>query len=116
MASSFGNTPESNSGISTNNAPNDNGSDLVRWAREKSEVVLADLADQFPPPTSGPNALHAETQSQRIEEVLLGHEAPEAALLEELAALENAAPLSDEELDRQALEAGGGDADPDTPE
>jgi len=90
--------------------------DFVRWVEEKSDAVIADIGDKFPPATSGPAALHAETQSQRIEEVLLGHEAPDDALLEELAALENAPPLSDEELARQALESGGADADPSTPE
>jgi len=90
--------------------------DFVRWVEEKSDAVMADLADKFPPATSGTQALHAETFTQRIEEVLLGHEPPDDALLEELAALEEAPPLSDEELARQALENGGGDADPATPE
>lgn len=90
--------------------------DFVRWVEEKSDAVMADLGDKFPPATSGTQALHAETATQRIEEVLLGHEQPDAALLEELSALENAPPLSDEELDRQALEDGGADADPATPE
>ncbi|MDB5743275.1 MAG: hypothetical protein JWR68_1590 [Polaromonas sp.] len=90
--------------------------DFVRWVEEKSEAVMADLADKFPPATSGVEAIHAETSTQRIEEVLLGHEPPDDALLEELAALEEVPPLSDEELSRQALEAGGGDADPGTPE
>ncbi|ABM37522.1 hypothetical protein [Polaromonas naphthalenivorans] len=90
--------------------------DFVRWVEEKSDAVMADLADKFPPATSGPEAIHAETFTQRIEEVLLGHEAPDDALLEELAALEDAPPLSDEELARQALESGGADADPATPE
>ena len=90
--------------------------DFVRWVEEKSDAVMADLGDKFPPATSGPEALHAETYTQRIEEVLLGHEPPDDALLEELAALEDAPPLSDEELARQALEDGGSDADPTTPE
>ncbi|WP_029524956.1 hypothetical protein [Polaromonas glacialis] len=90
--------------------------DFVRWVEEKSDAVMADIADKFPPATSGPEAIHAETYTQRIEEVLLGHEQPDDALLEELAALEDAPPLSDEELARQALESGGADADPTTPE
>ncbi len=92
------------------------GNDFVRWVEEKSDAVMADLGDRFPPATSGTEALHAETFSQRIEEVLLGHESPDDALLEELAALQDAPPLSDEELARQALEDGGADADPATPE
>ena len=90
--------------------------DFVRWVEEKSDAVMADIGDKFPPVTSGPAALHAETYTQRIEEVLLGHEAPDDALLEELAALEDAPPLSEEELARQALESGGADADLATPE
>ena len=90
--------------------------DFVRWVEEKSDAVMADIGDKFPPATSGPAALHAETYTQRIEEVLLGHEPPDEALLEELAALEAAPPLSDDELARQALESGGADADPATPE
>jgi hypothetical protein len=48
--------------------------------------------------------------------VLLEHEEPTQEFLDELAALEAAPPLSDEELDRQALAAGGGDGDAATPE
>ncbi|MDB5867738.1 MAG: hypothetical protein JWP96_70 [Polaromonas sp.] len=92
------------------------GNDFIRWVEEKSDAVMADLGDRFPPATTGVEALHAETSSQRIEEVLLGHELPDEALLEELAALEDIPPLSDEELARQALEDGGGDADTATPE
>ena len=47
--------------------------------------------------------------------VLLLGRRPRAAL-DELAALEQAPPLSDEELARQALEAGGDDGDSSTPE
>lgn len=90
--------------------------EFTHWVKEKSEALKYELGDKFPPATSGPEAIHAETYTQRIEEVLLGHEQPDDALLEELAALEDAPPLSDEELARQALEDGGGDADPSTPE
>ena len=92
------------------------GNDFSRWVEEKSEAVMADLSEKFPPATSGPRAVHAETSSQRIEEVLMGHEKPQDDLLDELAALENAPPLSDEELERQALQEGGADGDPSTPE
>ena len=92
------------------------GGDFGRWLEEKSEAVKAELAEKFPPATSGPGAVHNETSAQRIEEVLLGHEQPTQAFLEELAALEQAPPLSDEELAKQALEAGGADGDTSTPE
>ena len=57
-----------------------------------------------------------ETSEQKLEEVLLEHEEPTQEFLDELAALEQAPPLSDEELARQALEAGGADGDSTTPE
>ena len=44
------------------------------------------------------------------------HEAPTPEFLEELAALEDAPPLSEEELAQQALAAGGADNDITTPE
>jgi hypothetical protein len=50
------------------------------------------------------------------EAVLLGQAEASSEMAEELAVLESAPPLSDEELERQALADGGGDADPATPE
>lgn len=92
------------------------GGDFGRWIEEKSEAVKAELAEKFPPATSGPGAVHPETSAQRIEEVLLGHEPAGDALLEELATEDSVPPLSDEELARQALASGGADDNPDTPE
>lgn len=51
-----------------------------------------------------------------FEDVLLGNAQPSPEMLEELAALEGAPELSEEELARQALADGGGDSDPTTPE
>jgi hypothetical protein len=48
--------------------------------------------------------------------VLLGQAAATPEMAEELAALQAPAPLSDEELERQALADGGGDGDATTPE
>ncbi|MFC5523676.1 hypothetical protein [Polaromonas jejuensis] len=90
--------------------------EFARWIEEKSEAVKVELAEKFPPVTSGPAAVHNETCTQRIEEVLLGHEAAGDALLEELATEDTVPPLSDEELARQALANGGADEDTDTPE
>lgn len=94
------------------------GSDFAHWVDEKSEALKFELGEKFPvPPTVlVSNSVHAETGQQKLEEVLLEHEQPTQAFLEEVAALEDAEPLSDEELDRQALEAGGADADKSTPE
>ncbi len=94
------------------------GGDFAKWVDEKSEALKFELGEKFPvPPTVlVSNSIHAETGQQKLEEVLLEHEQPTAAFLEEVAALEDAAPLSDEELDRQAMAAGGADGDSSTPE
>lgn len=102
--------------MSNSNTPKDG--DFAHWVEEKSEVLKFELGEKFPvPPTVlGSPSVHVETGRQKLEEVLLEHEAPSEEFLEELAALEEAPPLSEEELARQALEAGGADADPGTPE
>ena len=94
------------------------GGDFASWVDGKSEALKYELGEQFPvPPTTLHSpSLHVETGQQKLEEVLLEHEQPTQEFLDELAALEQAPPLSDEELDRQALEAGGGDGDSSTPE
>ena len=51
-----------------------------------------------------------------FEDVLLGNAEPSPEMLEELAALEAAPELSEEELVRQALAGGGADNDTSTPE
>jgi hypothetical protein len=51
-----------------------------------------------------------------FEDVLLGNAEPSPEMLEELAALQAASELSEEELARQALADGGADNDPSTPE
>ena len=92
--------------------------DFAHWVEEKAEAMKFELGDKFPiPPTvlHSPS-VHVETSGQKLEEVLLGHEVPTQAFLEELSALEAAPQLSDDELTRQALEAGGADGDPVTPE
>ena len=92
--------------------------DFAHWIDEKAEALKFELGEKFPvPPTEHHSpSVHVETAQQRLEEVLLEHEAPTEAFLEELHALEEAPQLSDEELTRQALEAGGADGDSKTPE
>lgn len=92
--------------------------DFTHWVDEKSEALKFELGEKFPvPPTVlVSDSVHPETGRQKLEEVLLEHEAPTQEFLEELAALEEAPPLSDEELAEQALAAGGADDDPGTPE
>ena len=92
--------------------------DFSDWVDEKSQALVFELGEKFPiPPTAllSPS-VHVETSEQKLEEVLLEHETPTPEFLEELAALEEAPPLSDEELDRQALAAGGADGDASTSE
>lgn len=91
---------------------------FAHWVDEKSQALKFELGEKFPvPPTVlGSAAVHPETGRQKLEEVLLEHETPTQEFLEELAALEEAPPLSDEALAEQALAAGGADGDPGTPE
>lgn len=103
---------------SSNMSNTPTGGDFASWVEDKSEALKHELGEKFPvPPTTlqSPSA-HVETSQQKLEEVLLEHEQPTQEFLDELAALEQAPPLSDEELARQALEAGGGDGDSSTPE
>jgi len=57
------------------------------------------------------SAAHAD-----FEDLLLGNAQPTPEMLEELAALQAAPELSEEELARQALADGGADGDASTPE
>lgn len=102
--------------MTDSNTPKDG--DFVSWVEGKSQALKHELGEKFPvPPTTlhSPSA-HVETGEQKLEEVLLEHEEPTQEFLDELAALEQAPPISDEELARQALEAGGDDGDSSTPE
>lgn len=92
--------------------------DFANWIEEKSQALKFELGEKFPvtPAELVSSSPHPETSRQKLEEVLLEHEAPTPEFLEELAALENAPPLSDEELAAQALAAGGADGDSKTPE
>lgn len=102
--------------MSNSDTPKDG--DFAHWVEEKSEALKFELGEKFPvPPTTleSPSA-HPETGVQKLEEVLLEHEAPSEEFLQELAALREAPPLSDEELARQALADGGADGDTTTPE
>lgn len=101
-----------------NNSDTPKDGDFANWVDAQAEALKFELGEKFPvPPTELHSpSVHIETGRQKLEEVLLEHEEPTPEFLEELNALENAAPLSDEELARQALEAGGADGDNKTPE
>ena len=92
--------------------------DFANWVEGKSEALKFELGEKFPVTANELHSpsVHIETGKQNLEEVLLGHEAPGEAFLEELAALQHAPPVSDEKLARQALDAGGADDDNSTPE
>ncbi|MBI2728331.1 MAG: hypothetical protein HYX42_18995 [Polaromonas sp.] len=102
--------------MNDSNTPKDGN--FAAWVDEKAEELKFALGEKFPvPPTELHSpSVHVETGKQKLEEVLLEHEEPTPEFLEELAALEHAPPLSEEELARQALEAGGDDGDSSTPE
>ena len=102
--------------MNNSEAPKDG--DFSAWIDEKAEALKFELGEQFPvPPTElHSDSLHVETSQQKLEEVLLEHESPTPEFLAELQALKDAPPLTEEELDRQAMEAGGADGDKTTPE
>jgi hypothetical protein len=101
--------------------PNDttpDGSGLGRLLDEQLELASAQL------PALAPTAVHPspiDHEERKVphpdaEDVLLGKAPASPEMLDELAALQSAPRLSDEELARQALADGGADRDPATPE
>ena len=91
---------------------------FTKLVDEQLELAAARL------PALAPNAVHPspvdheERQAAHatFEDVLLGNAEPTPEMLEELAALEAAPELSDDELARQALADGGAENDSSTPE
>ena len=102
----------------SNNSENPKDGDFAAWVDGKTEALRFELGEKFPvPPTELHSpSVHVETTQQKLEEVLLEHEAPTQEFLAELRALKEAPQLSEEELTRQALEDGGADGDNTTPE
>jgi hypothetical protein len=92
--------------------------EFAHWLDEKAQALKFRLGEEFavPPTALASHSVHLETSEQDMEEVLLERESPGPQFLEELAALQSAPPLLDEELSRQALEDGGADLDRSTPE
>ncbi|MFG6412586.1 hypothetical protein ACG02S_01600 [Roseateles sp. DC23W] len=88
--------------------------DLAAFLERKvSDILVAGAAAVAP---IAPDDLAPDAAAQTLDDVLINGEEPTTALLEEINALESAAPLPDEELARQALEHPGADGDPSTPE
>ncbi|MEI7465728.1 MAG: hypothetical protein WCJ87_10290 [Burkholderiales bacterium] len=91
---------------------------FARLVDEQLELAAARLP-ALEPAAVHPSPVDHEERSEAhttFEDVLLGNAEPTPDMLEELAALEAAPALSDEELARQALSDGGADGDPLTPE
>ena len=86
---------------------------LVDEQLELAAVRLPVLSPVHPSPVD-----HEEVKAAHanIEDILLGNVQATPEMLEELAALQDAPELSEEELARQALADGGADNDPATPE
>ena len=85
---------------------------------EQLELAAAKLPALAPAAVHPSPVDHEERKAAHagFEDVLLGTAQPTPEMLEELAALQGAPELSDEELARQALASGGADGDASTPE
>ena len=99
-----------------NDTPHDGP--FTQLVDEQLELAAARLPTLAPGVAHPSPVDHEERQAPHasFEDVLLGNAEPSPEMLEELAALQAAPELSDEELARQALADGGADDDPATPE
>ncbi|MGZ5130716.1 MAG: hypothetical protein ACXWCU_04275 [Caldimonas sp.] len=102
--------------MTANDTPHE--SEIAKLIDEQLELAAAALPALAPTVVHPSPADHEERKAAHptFEDVMLGHAEPSPAMLEELAALEGAPELSEEELARQALADGGADHDPATPE
>jgi hypothetical protein len=103
--------------MSVSNTPKDG--DFASYIESLSQSAHTKSEDAVihSPTNTDTAALDTALQSgmQTIEDVLNSEE-PNEEFLAEFAALNEAQPVSDEELERQALEHPGADGDPSTPE
>ncbi len=92
--------------------------ELNKLIDEQLELAAAKIPALEPAVVHPSPVDHEERQAAHatLEDVLLGNAVPTPEMLEELAALDAAPELSEEELARQALADGGADDDPATPE
>ncbi len=92
--------------------------DISKLIDEQLELAASRLPALAPTAVHPSPADHEERKAAHpsFEDVLLGNAEASPAMLEELAALQAAPKLSEEELARQALADGGADDDPSTPE
>jgi hypothetical protein len=91
--------------------------ELSKLIDEQLELAAAKIPALVPTVVHPSPVDHEERQAAHatLEDVLLGNAVPTPEMLEELAALETAPELSEEELARQALADGGADAPPQEP-
>jgi len=92
--------------------------EFTKLIDEQLELAAAKIPALVPTVVHPSPVDHEErkTAHPNFEDVLLGNAQPSPEMLEELAALEAAPELSEEELARQALAGGGADSDASTPE
>jgi hypothetical protein len=92
--------------------------DFTKLIDEQLELAAARIPAVVPAVVHPSPVDHEERRSAHptLEDVLLGTAEPTPEMLEELAALQAAPELSEEELARQALADGGADGEPSTPE
>ena len=99
-------------------APTDapQGGDFSKLINEQLELAAARIPALEPAVVHPSPVDHEECRVAHasFEDVLLGNAEPSPEMLEELAALQAAPDLSEEELARQALADGGADGDPTT--
>jgi hypothetical protein len=92
--------------------------EIAKIFDEQLELAAAKLPALDPALVHPSPVDHEERRAAHasFEDVMLGNAEPTPEMIEELAALQAAPELSEEELARQALADGGADGDPTTPE
>ena len=102
--------------MTQNDAPHEG--EISKLIDEQLELAAAKLPALVPTVVHPSPADHEERKDAHptFEDLLLGNAQPSQEVLEELAALEAAPELTEEELARQALADGGADKEPPTPE
>jgi hypothetical protein len=96
---------------SSRDAPPDG--DYASWLEKRGGVPAAPAAPATPDPCA---PLEYVPRKQTLDDVLVHGETPTEEFLKEFHEQNDTPVPSDEDMERQALEAGGEDGDPETPE